>query len=130
MGRLYGWVPDEIQGSSEGQGLNLGRARGDIRVPIGAEVTLSVTKIASKDLTPLIRLDPDALQELRLGETKVDDERLRSISHLTGLKDLQLYDTKISDAGLPHLASLTQLEELGLCETRITDSGLSALRVC
>jgi internalin A len=70
------------------------------------------------------------LQQLRMIETKVNDEGLKGISELKSLKLLWLTNTNVTDAGLKHLAGLTNLEELYLDGTKVNGSGIKELSGC
>lgn len=70
------------------------------------------------------------LQQLRMIETKANDEGLKGISELKSLKLLWLGNTGVTDAGLKHLAGLTNLEELYLDGTKVNGSGIKELSGC
>ncbi len=106
-------------------------ARGEVTVPAGKRLWLSVGKDAWKDLSPLSRLAPDALYRLSLpyvspGEEKAapDDRCMRHVAHLTGLKVLDLTGTSITAEGLKAIAGFKSLEYLTLPLTT-TDAGLA-----
>ncbi len=92
----------------------LGDAQGEVRVPANADVKLAVSKAASTDLSGLDALAPGDIQVLGLDATDVDDDGLRHVGRLTGLRILSLEQTRISDAGVQHLSGLTGLHEINL----------------
>ncbi len=110
-------------------------ARGDVNVPAGVDVQLDVGNVASKDLTGLAGLAPDDVQFLNFRYTQLDDEGLRHVGRLSGLRSLNLmYAAAVSDAGVGHLAGLKQLRAIrfdGLQARRlgggIGDAALAAL---
>ncbi len=105
-----------------------GRAQGTINLEEGQELRLNVTPQASADLSPLGRLQADALQYLQLSGTRVANAGLEHLKHLTGLHVLWLYDTRISDAGLPLLQGLMGLRVLNLRSTLVSKGGINELQ--
>lgn len=92
-------------------------------------VLLEVMAEPARDLSPLLRLKPDDLDAIWLGNTWVDDTQLRYLGHLTGLRWLNVENNaNVTDAGLAELASLTSLLHLGIRWTRVTDAGLLHLQ--
>ena len=70
----------------------------------------------------------DDIQALCLAANPdVDDDALRHLSGLTGLRTLDLAATKVTDAGLEHLEQLAGLQQLQLAETETTAEGRSHL---
>jgi Leucine-rich repeat (LRR) protein len=71
---------------------------------------------------------PGKLQDLRLELVDVDDQSLKLVSQLSGLRRLRIVgEGKLSDVGLAHLGKLTQLVGLNLPAAGLTDAGLSQL---
>jgi hypothetical protein len=68
------------------------------------------------------------LKGLLLDDTKITDDDLLHLEHLTRVQWLSLEGTPITDAGLKHLTSLTRLEWLGLKRTQVTDAGVKKLQ--
>ena len=64
---------------------------------------------------------------LKLGNTKITDNALKSVSKLKNLTRLDLDQTAVTDAGLTNLSGLKHLERLNLYGTKITDKGLPEL---
>lgn len=89
-----------------------GEARGDVAVDRDADVKLHVSKAASTDLSFLSKLDSGDVQVLGLFRTDADDEGMRHVGRLTGLKALDLRDVRITDEGVRHLGALKGLHLL------------------
>jgi hypothetical protein len=69
------------------------------------------------------------LQTLSLDNSRqLNDESLKFLGSLKGLRRLCLKGAKIGDAGLHHLKDLVEIEELYLESTKITVKGLEHLR--
>ena len=103
-----------------------GETRGIVHVPAEAEVRLDVGKAASSDLSWLDELRPDDIQLLSLRGTGANDEGLRHVARLTGLRALDLDGCPISDAGLDGFNALTNLEEIDLAPPWEDREGLAA----
>jgi hypothetical protein len=113
---------------TDGQWECLGPARGDILVPAGKRVKLTVSPHGWRDLSPLLNLEPDDIYELAFApvadkRTGPRNECLSYVKHLTGLNTLNLSWTNLSGRGMKHVAGLSSLQRLYLPD-RITDSGL------
>ena len=107
---------------------SVGRAQGAVSVAAGKELRLNVNPQASADLSPLRALPANAVQYLQLSASRVTNDSLAHMAHLTGLRVLWLYDTRISDAGLVHLHGLTGLRVLNLRSTLASRGGIDALQ--
>lgn len=105
-----------------------GRAQGSVTISAGKELRLNVNPQASADLSPLRALPVNAVQYLQLSASRVTNDSLAHLAHLTGLRVLWLYDTRISDAGLVHLHGLTGLRVLNLRSTLASRGGIDALQ--
>jgi Leucine-rich repeat (LRR) protein len=102
-------------------------ARGDLTVPPGKKLVLSVSDEAINDLSPLASLRPDDLQGLIIWPSKVNllDEDLVYITRLKFLEALELITCdQLTDLALAHIGELTALRELRLTTPQITDDGL------
>jgi len=109
----------------------LGQAKGDVTVPAGKRLSLSVNKGGWKDLSPLSNIGPDDLFSLSIygpfeGGPMPDDKCMPHIAHLTGLKVLFLENTNISAEGLQFLKGLKSLERLSISK-QLTDDGLAEI---
>lgn len=108
----------------------LGQAQGDVRVPVGKRLSLTVNKTAWRDLSALAKLRPDDLYRLYLpallltDRVKPDDKCMPHIAHLTGLRNLALDRTDITEKGLKYITKLYSLEYLGV-PYRVTDTGMA-----
>ena len=107
---------------------SIGRAQGGLSISAGKELRLNVNPQASTDLSPLRAIPAHAIQYLQLSASRVNNDSLAYLAHLTGLRVLWLYDTRISDAGLVHLQSLTGLRVLNLRSTLASRGGIDALQ--
>lgn len=105
-----------------------GRAQGSVAISAGKELRLNVNPQASADLSPLRALPANAVQYLQLSASRVTNDSLAHLAHLTGLRVLWLYDTRISDTGLVHLTGLAGLRVLNLRSTLASRGGIDALQ--
>ena len=129
---------------------SLGQAQGDVVIPPGKDVQLTINKNAIGDLSPLLELKPDDIYKLSLRFLPAGNDCMSHIAHLTGLNELDLYGTRIATTGLEHLTELesletltlpgyvtdrnlalvgqmTSLKALHLVESRVTDEGMAHL---
>ncbi len=109
----------------------LTQAKGDVTIPAGKRLSLSVNKSGWKDLSPLSNIGPDDLYMLSIygpfeGGPLPDDKCMPHITHLTGLKVLFLENTTISAEGLKFLKGLNSLERLSISK-QLTDDGLAEI---
>jgi hypothetical protein len=106
-----------------------GDGEGDRAVAAGVPVMLRVgTGTGAGDLAALARYGGDSVQALCLAaNARVDDDAMRHLSGLTGLRTLDLARTQVTDAGLDHLRHLAQLQQLHLAATGTTPQGRSRL---
>lgn len=103
-------------------------ARGEVAIPVGGNVELSVSQEAASDLTPLSSLAADDLQFLSIVCFRFDGTQLLNIRHLTGLLGLALWETDINEAAFSPLRGLVNLRWLDIGRTGITDDGLAFVR--
>jgi hypothetical protein len=82
-------------------------------------------RVNGSSLAPLRALGPDRLVALHAEHTTVDDDQLRNLLGMRGLRFLDLTRTPVTDAGLVHLLGCHDLEVLSLWDTAITDDGLA-----
>ena len=75
----------------------LGEALGSIKVPMGKDLHLYVSKEAVTGFSPLSKLKPNDLQSLHL-PTDISDAELIHIQGLTGLRSLHISRNQITDA--------------------------------
>ena len=119
LGQLYNLLPD---GSWE----DLGRAQGELWVPVAARLHLTVTE--PRELGALAELDPHALYSLDIHRMELRDRHLAPVGRLSGLRRLFLSRTPgLGDAALDHVCGLWALKSLTLDHTSVSDAGLPAL---
>ncbi len=102
-------------------------AVGDVVVPAGKRLRLTVSPEGWQDLSPLSKLRPDDLYHLAFlmlppPGPKPDDRCMPHIAHLTGLKELHIWETDITDSGMRYITNLKSLEYLVL--PNISNAGL------
>ena len=166
MGKLYTQDADTVReltywfhwtGTGKGELEYLCEAQGDVQVPAGKRLSLTVSKAGSRDLSALSQLRPDDLYGLGFevslaGPVTLSEGWMKHIAHLTGLKSLALAVRGLSlvemesikalgsleylhapdgltDAGLAYVAELPSLKGLYFeCkDSRVTDAGLRHL---
>jgi hypothetical protein len=119
LGHLYNLLPD---GSWE----DLGRAQGELWVPLAARLHLTV--IEPRELVALAEADPHAFYSIDLHRTDVHDDQMAPVGRLAGLRRLFLSrTTKVGDGALAHLIGLWALKSLALHRTAVSDGGFAAL---
>jgi Leucine-rich repeat (LRR) protein len=109
----------------------LAQAKGDVAIPPGKRLALSVNQSGWKDLSPLSNIGPNDLYSLSIygpyeGGPLPDDKCMPHIAHLTGLKVLYLANTAISAEGLKFIKGLKSLERLSISK-QLTDDGLAEI---
>ena len=130
--RTLRFPTDRSMGKLELGSLYLNRAdtliaAGTIEVEAGLVARLIISEAGAKDLSPLSKLDRNALQRIDLNGTWIEDDQLAHLQNLTGLRVLALNGTNITDAGLKHLKGLTKLESLELGRN-VTEVGVAELK--
>ncbi len=110
-----------------------GYSRGDVPVPEGKELQLTVIFEAFENRSCLSSLKPDDIQELSINSREIADTDLAYIKDLTGLESLSLGGTyagpcPFTGQGLIHLKGMTKLRSLMLDFTSITDDNLVHLK--
>jgi len=114
----------------------LGQAQGDVSVPAGVRLALTVGTGAWKDLSGLFALNPDDLHMLSIygpaaggpspGGPLPGDGCMPCIGHLTGLKILYLGNMNVTERGLQSIRPLKTLERLTL-SNRVTGQALAEI---
>jgi hypothetical protein len=107
--------------------IRLGPARGTVSIPAGVAVKLVVVQEQVRDLSPIARLSPDAIQSIILVGNDLTDDAMSCIAGLTGLRQIEVTSTNVSDAGIAGLKGLRALQELSLYGVKLTDDGLAML---
>lgn len=119
-------------------------ARGDVEVPDGVMLHLSIQPIARMeragdgiryihddahpvDLSFMAQMPPDRVTRLDLGRGLVPAS-VRHLPHLAGgLRSLYLDSTALDDGAIPHIARLQGLTYLQAYGNRFTDAGVQPL---
>ncbi len=99
---------------------------GDERFMEATCVKLEGRDVDDEDLRCLRKLV--GLRRLYLANTRTGDRGLAHVAGLTKLERMSLWRTDVTDAGMAHLRRLRRLEALDLHNTRVTDAGLAPLR--
>ena len=104
-------------------------AKGDVHVPAGKRLSLTVNKTGWRDLSWLTKLRSDDLYRVILQASSTDpvkpsDGCMPHIAHLTGLKRLHLGMSGVTDVGMKYIRNLKSLEYLHLPD-RVTDRSLA-----
>ena len=109
--------------------IEFAEAKGEIIIPASKEVCLRVSSRAVFDPTIFSMLEPDALSDFEwVSTSKVTDDAIKHIEHLSGLRGVSLWETGITDEALWHLRQLSDLRWLDIGDTNITDNGLAYLK--
>lgn len=101
-------------------------AKGDVRVPAGKRLSLTINPDALNDLSGLSKLRPDDLYGMGFNISQrnpATDDCLLHLAHLTGLTSLDISRTDITDNGMKYIANLKSLESLEM-SNRVTDRGM------
>lgn len=112
--------------------LEKARKAGLLVMPIAQEKNLvEISAVNSPTLTDaqldvLLSLS-EQIVWLKLGNTRLTDEGMKTIASLPNLRKLNLENTQITDKGVGLLLSLPQLHTLNLVGTKITEQGLAQL---
>ena len=118
-------------------GKPLGPAQGNVTIPAGKEVDLTISDPTPEDLAALENLRPSDLCGLRIRSKTFSDNDIKPISHLTGLQWLtigghvgnprNIQPCPFTGAGLQHLKDMDRLRILHMRSCRITDANLQHL---
>jgi len=115
-----------------------GEAQGQVLVPLNRQAWLYVSAHGWQDLSPVIRLQPDALDAVVISSRlatnddmmrkyalpKAQDKYLDHVCALTGLKTLQLRQTDITNDGLQRLGQLSSLQWLSVSASHLDATGI------
>ena len=138
LGKLYTQDADSVReltdwfhwtGTGEGEREYLCEAQGDVQVPAGKRLNLTVSKAGSRDLAALSQLRPDDLYGLGFevslaGSMTLPEGWMKHIAHLTGLKSLALTVRGVSHVEMESIRALGSLEYLHVPDS-LTDTGLA-----
>ena len=128
--KIRNWNPDGYPSYSTGW-HDLGEALGQVTIPAGNEVGLTVTVNPWGNLAPLAGLPPDTLQYIQFwNRTRVVEPQwitrddLRIVAGQQELRALEFINSMLSDDVLVELSAMTNLRELTLEGAQVTDAGL------
>ncbi|MBI5093834.1 MAG: M48 family metalloprotease [Candidatus Hydrogenedentes bacterium] len=108
-------------------------ARGDVAVPVGKDVKLTINgQAVLQDLSPLQTLSPNDLDALEIYcpetiQANADRGVMPHLAGLTGLKSLDLSLPDLTDRGMRYLKGLTALEDVHLRAPGVTEAGFTYL---
>ncbi|MBC8469988.1 MAG: hypothetical protein H8D56_11000 [Planctomycetes bacterium] len=127
-------IPETVKGYHSGytyaERENFSCARGDVHIPAGKRVILTIRGVGASPeryRTALESLGPDDLHGLEfLFIPALDDDLMPLVARLTGLRRLGLGGVRVSTRGLAPLAQLPQLEELSTPKG-MTDAGMAEI---
>ena len=127
-------IPETVKGFHSGYSYaereNFSCARGDVHIPAGKRVILTIRGVGANPeryRTALESLGPDDLHGLEfLFLPALDDDLMPLVARLTGLRRLGLGGVKVSARGLAALAQLHQLEELSTPKG-MSDAGMAEI---
>jgi hypothetical protein len=119
VGHLYNLLPD-------GSWDDLGRAQGELWVPVAARLHLTITE--PREVPALASVDPHAFYSIDVHRVEVRDPQMAAVGRLVGLRRLFLSRTpSIGDGAMTRLRGLWALKSLALDRTSVGDSGLPAI---
>ena len=102
-------------------------ARGKIEIAAGKEARLDVSAEGAKDLSALASLSADDLRAILFLRSKADENCLKQVGRLTGLRYLRIQGDEVTDEGIAHCAGLRELISLTADLTKVTDKGLKVI---
>ena len=115
-------------GRSLSQMKRLGKALGEVSVPVGHRLILYADKeMSERALKALAKLAPQDLQSLLLCGCGITDTGLSYFRNLAWLEHLDLSCNSISGEGLAHLEGMLLLERLEVWGCDLTGAGLAHL---
>ena len=97
----------------------------DLRIFPELELIVPLTRVRQDDLAKLVHLSN--LRVLCVGSPHLTDDGLRHIGRMTSLRLLWIGSPQVTDAGLIHLRGLKKLELLMVSCPRVTESGVRRL---
>ncbi len=126
-------IPEKAVGQADAKVVQELLSRGVAVMPVALNRNylsvnfVALDSITAKDLQLLESLSKQVIW-LKIGDSNLDDNKLKSIVKLSSLTRLSLERTAISDAGIASLNSLSKLTYLNLVGTKITAKGLNQLK--
>ena len=127
-------IPETVKGYHSGytyaERENFSCARGDVHIPAGKRVILTIRGVGASPeryRKALKSLGPDDLHGLEfLFIPALNDDIMPLVARLTGLRKLSLGGVQVSTRGLAPLAQLPKLEEL-YTPKGMTDAGMAEI---
>lgn len=126
-------IPKEVVGQADAKLIQDLLARGVAVIPVALNSNylsvnfVAIDSITPKDLQLLEQLSKQVIW-LKIGDSNLDDNKLKSIVKLSSLTRLSIERTAVSDAGIALLNGLPKLTYLNLHGTAVTAKGLSQLK--
>jgi hypothetical protein len=132
-GEANPFIPEAEAGALSENAVGALEAIGVKVMPVAAQNgyvlvnAINATGFSDKEAELLLPLKSN-ITWLKLSNTQISDEALKTIAQLPGLTRLQLENTAVTDAGLQILAECKSLMYLNLVGTKVTAKGLQALQ--
>jgi hypothetical protein len=104
------------------------QARGNVVVPRGVLLCLTVSYQGGEDLTFLDRLPPGVVAFLKMERLSITDQQFKALKSVSDLKGLELTDVDITDRGIMQLQNCHNLIFASLKSSVVTGKGLAAFR--
>lgn len=125
-------VPDAPVGKASEQTIAQLKENGVTIMPVAENsnylsVSFYSADTVNADVLKLLESISPQLVWLKLNDTPVDDETIKTIGKLQTLTRLNLANTSVTDNGLVSLQSLGKLQYLNLTGTKVTSKGLQVL---
>ena len=126
-------IPEKSVGQADAKIVQELLARGVAVIPVALNSNylsvnfVALDSITAKDLQLLEQLSKQVIW-LKIGDSNLDDNSLKSIVKLSSLTRLSIERTAVSDAGITLLNGLPKLTYLNLVGTKITAKGLTQLK--
>lgn len=126
------YIPTASTEQADEKQMDLVRKQGILLLPVAPQSPylqanfVSIPHAGDKEVASLLPFAKQ-LVWLKLGNTKITDETIATVSKFTNLTRLSLENTQISNKGLAYLTALTQLKYLNLVGTSVSSDGLAPL---
>jgi uncharacterized membrane protein len=125
-------IPEKHVNKATDSALQKLKALGVVIIPVAKNnnylsANFITANFTAKDLQ-LLESIKEQLIWLKVGNTKISDSGLASISKLTNLTKLYLENTVVTDIGITHLKTLSQLQYLNITRTKVSANGILQLK--
>ncbi len=126
-------IPEKTVGQADAKIVQELLAHGVAVIPVALNSNylsvnfVALDSITAKDLQLLEQLSKQVIW-LKIGDSNLDDNNLKSIVKLSSLTRLSIERTAVSDTGIALLNGLPKLTYLNLVGTKITAKGLAQLK--